>query len=198
MSVQRAGVRVAGLFLVCAMALEDDAELPAAPATRAVLRGLSEALWSAAYRYDEAVLRWAQTCLNVLRENELAIAPELDARIAAAASIEGRFESLVREWRWATGHLSDPAQAITHPAHAAITAIGPAAVPLIVREMEQGSLDDWHAALRTLTGTAPEIVLESRRPRRASSRVAPPEHRHSASLRSTKTSSMPAPRGPGR
>lgn len=161
-AVQGMGVRAGGLLLVCAMALEDDPELPADAPTRAVLRGLCDAFWQAAHAHERFVLIWANACVRALEPQGFALPEEILARIREGDSIERRFHELLREWRWARGHLSDPELARSHPAWAAIVMLGHEVLPMILREMESGTLDDWNAALRLLTGTAPEIAPEAR------------------------------------
>lgn len=161
-AAQGLGVRAGGLLLVCAMAIEEDPELPADAPTRAVLRGLCDAFWGAAYEHERVFLIWVNTCARVLEPQGFALPEEIRERIREGDSVERRFHTLLREWRWARGHLSDPEAARSHPAWAAIVMLGHEALPMILREMERGALDDWNAVLRMLTGTAPEIAPEAR------------------------------------
>ena len=69
-----------------------------------------------------------------------------------------QFTNLAAVWREAALPLSSSRQVIAHPAYQAIIALGPAVVPLLLRELEREP-DHWFAALRTLTGANP-VTLE--------------------------------------
>ena len=70
------------------------------------------------------------------------------------ADLERRFHELVSEWRAEVAPLSSSTARVQHPAYRAIIALGPAVVPLLLRELEQRP-NHWFAALRSLTGADP-------------------------------------------
>ena len=65
-----------------------------------------------------------------------------------------RFAELASRWKADVAHLSSIEEMILHPAYQQIIGLGPAALPLILRELE-GEPDFWFAALRALTGEDP-------------------------------------------
>lgn len=69
-------------------------------------------------------------------------------------SIADRFAHLADRWQSETGHLSLVRKMVAHPAYLAIIGLGPAAVPLILREMRR-SPDHWFVALQSITGVNP-------------------------------------------
>jgi len=70
------------------------------------------------------------------------------------SDLERRFHELVSEWRAEVAPLSSSTARVQHPAYRAIIALGPAVVPLLLRELEQRP-NHWFAALRSLTGADP-------------------------------------------
>jgi hypothetical protein len=68
--------------------------------------------------------------------------------------IERRFRELVDEWQADVAHLSSTTARVQHPSYREIIALGPAAVPLLLRELERRP-NHWFAALRSLTGADP-------------------------------------------
>lgn len=73
---------------------------------------------------------------------------------AEDASLQARFETLVREWNQGTAVLSSSTAIRTHPAYLAIIALGSPVVPLILRDLERQP-SHWFDALRELTGEDP-------------------------------------------
>lgn len=69
-------------------------------------------------------------------------------------TLETRFRRLTSIWRTETAHLSSSTAIANHPALQEIIHLGPSAVPLILRELEQAN-DHWFSALRALTGADP-------------------------------------------
>ena len=76
--------------------------------------------------------------------------------------LECKFRELVTGWQAEVAPLSSTTERVQHPAYRAIVALGPAVVPLLLRELEQQP-NHWFAALRSLTGADP--VLPSDRGR---------------------------------
>src|SRR5262245_20898110 len=70
------------------------------------------------------------------------------------AAIEKRFRELATQWQEATWFLSSPPQIIAHPAFQAIIALGPAVVPFMLRDLEEGPRL-WVWALPEITGENP-------------------------------------------
>lgn len=64
------------------------------------------------------------------------------------------FKSLVTQWRSETAHLSSATKASMHPAYQRIIGMGPAVIPLLLRELEQDP-DHWFWALSAITGEDP-------------------------------------------
>jgi hypothetical protein len=71
-----------------------------------------------------------------------------------ASAVEARFRELVAAWKSGRGPSSFTADLTRHPAYQEIIALGPPAVPLLLRELEREP-DHWFAALRTITGANP-------------------------------------------
>ena len=68
--------------------------------------------------------------------------------------LETRFRALADQWRWETGPLSSSSAIAAHPAYQEIIGMGPAAIPLVLRELQENG-GHWFAALRALTGENP-------------------------------------------
>jgi hypothetical protein len=74
--------------------------------------------------------------------------------LATEPDLERRFRELVAEWQAEVAPLSSTTARVQHPAYRAIIALGPAVVPLLLRELQQRP-NHWFAALRSLTGSDP-------------------------------------------
>jgi hypothetical protein len=70
------------------------------------------------------------------------------------ADHERTFRKLATEWHAEVAALSSTTARVEHPSYRAIVALGPAVVPLLLRELEQHP-NRWFAALKTLTGADP-------------------------------------------
>ncbi len=70
------------------------------------------------------------------------------------AEIVKKFEALASEWYRDVGGSSFVAEKSRHPAYRQIIEMGSAAVPLLLRELEQKP-SHWFEALRTITGANP-------------------------------------------
>jgi hypothetical protein len=70
------------------------------------------------------------------------------------AEIERRFYSLVAEWKAAVEALPSVQSMVLHPAYQRIIALGPRAVPLLLRELEREP-DHWFWALGILSEEDP-------------------------------------------
>lgn len=72
----------------------------------------------------------------------------------AASELEQRFLELAAQWRDETGGYSVIQQMTRHPAYREIVAMGPVAVPWILRDLEANGGFWWHA-LGEITGEDP-------------------------------------------
>jgi hypothetical protein len=68
--------------------------------------------------------------------------------------LEQKFERLVKWWREETRFTPSMTKLIMHQAYQQIIGMGPAAVPLIFRELQQNP-DHWFWALTAITGNNP-------------------------------------------
>jgi hypothetical protein len=68
--------------------------------------------------------------------------------------LERRFRELVVEWQAEVAPLSSTTARVQHRSYREIIALGPAVVPLLLRELGQRP-NHWFAALKSLTGADP-------------------------------------------
>ena len=73
---------------------------------------------------------------------------------APTLNAQDEFERLSSGWRADRPRGADVAQMVEHPAYKRIVDLGPAAIPLILRELDR-EVDHWFSALHTLTGADP-------------------------------------------
>jgi hypothetical protein len=71
-----------------------------------------------------------------------------------AETLGARFADLARRWREETSFLSSSAARAVHPAYQQIIGMGPAALPLILCEMEDRG-GHWFWALKAIAGVDP-------------------------------------------
>lgn len=71
-----------------------------------------------------------------------------------AESVEERFRRLAAVWRTDTAYISSTSELTAHPAFQEIVDMGSAAIPLLLRELENGA-GHWHRALRRIAGVDP-------------------------------------------
>ncbi len=69
-------------------------------------------------------------------------------------TLEETFERLASTWQDAVAHLSSSAKRERHPAYQQIIALGPAAIPCLLRDLELNQRH-WFTALTVLTGADP-------------------------------------------
>ena len=93
---------------------------------------------------------------EVMSVHELGDAPPPGQSMtdAPALNVQGEFERLSTEWRADRPRGTDVAQMVEHPAYKRIIDMGPAAIPLILRELDR-EVDHWFWALHELTGADP-------------------------------------------
>ena len=67
---------------------------------------------------------------------------------------EEKFRRLTAAWLAETAYVSSSSDLVAHPAFREIVGMGPAVVPLLLREL-QNRTGPWHRALRRITGADP-------------------------------------------
>ena len=80
--------------------------------------------------------------------------PAQEANDQAWARNERRFIRLRDEWKQKRGHESSSARLAMHPAYLKIIGMGTAAIPFLLRELENDP-DMWFMALRSITEADP-------------------------------------------
>lgn len=68
--------------------------------------------------------------------------------------LETKFNKLMSEWKKESSFSSNVIEICNHPAYQQIIGIGPAAVPLILKELEK-EMDHWFWALKAITNQNP-------------------------------------------
>jgi hypothetical protein len=71
-----------------------------------------------------------------------------------AETVEECFRRLAAVWHRDTDYLSSMEESETHPAYQEIIRLGPAVVPLLLRDLADNHTH-WFAALATITGAQP-------------------------------------------
>ncbi len=69
-------------------------------------------------------------------------------------SIEAKFQRLATVWRAETAYVSSSSDLVAHPAFQEIVGMGPAVIPLVLRELANRT-GHWHRALRRIIGADP-------------------------------------------
>jgi hypothetical protein len=67
---------------------------------------------------------------------------------------EEKCRRLATAWLTETAYISSSSDLVAHPAFQEIVGMGPAVIPLLLRELENGT-GHWHRALRRITGVDP-------------------------------------------
>jgi hypothetical protein len=75
------------------------------------------------------------------------------ARTSGVELVE-RFRTLVDRWRKETAHISSISKLVMHPSYQRIIGMGPAVIPIILRELQRDP-DYWFWALTSITGEDP-------------------------------------------
>jgi hypothetical protein len=68
--------------------------------------------------------------------------------------VSARFEALAAEWKSAVAFTSSSSAMVAHSAYQAIIALGPPAVPLLLRELAREPAH-WFEALKAISGEDP-------------------------------------------
>ena len=76
------------------------------------------------------------------------------AKSGEQESLQGEFRKQVEQWKEDTEHYSSLSKMIMHPSYRRIMEMGPAALPLILRELKERP-DHWFVALNAITGIDP-------------------------------------------
>ena len=113
-----------------------------------------EAKWS--ILHDDAVLSLSRV-VNVSIATGYLVAHAVPARIYSTAPSFSLFQHLVSQWHEERGATSSITKMAMCPAYQRIIAMGEAAIPLILRRLEQegDEPDMWFWALRILTNADP-------------------------------------------
>lgn len=74
--------------------------------------------------------------------------------VAPDAPLEETFQVLARQWREERGPSSSTTELAMCPSYQRIIGLGPAVVPLLLRELERAP-DHWFWALKAITGADP-------------------------------------------
>ena len=74
-------------------------------------------------------------------------------------SVEEKFHRLAAVWLAETAHVSSTTDQVAHPAFQEIVSMGTDVIPLVLRELENGT-GHWHRALRRITGVDPVAAAE--------------------------------------
>jgi hypothetical protein len=69
-------------------------------------------------------------------------------------TVEEKFRRLASVWRAETAYISSSSDLVAHPAFREIVGMGAPVIPLLLRELENGT-GHWHRALRQITGADP-------------------------------------------
>jgi hypothetical protein len=69
-------------------------------------------------------------------------------------TVEQRFHRLAVAWQNAVAYQSSTTVRNNHPAYREIIALGPAVIPLLLRDLEENHTH-WFCALRAITGADP-------------------------------------------
>lgn len=81
-------------------------------------------------------------------------------KLAQAQTIEERFQTLASAWKAERTPTSLMTEMAVHPAYQQIIGLGMAAVPLLLRELQERP-DHWFWALKSITGQDP-VPVEDR------------------------------------
>lgn len=71
-----------------------------------------------------------------------------------AETVEAKFQRLAAVWLTETAYVSSSSDLVAHPAFQEIVGMGPAVIPLLLRELENRT-GHWHRALRRITRADP-------------------------------------------
>lgn len=78
----------------------------------------------------------------------------IQTKPASPETLAQKFDRLADTWQKAVAHHSSTSKRENHPAYKEIIALGPAVIPLLLRDLEK-THRHWFAALAELTGADP-------------------------------------------
>jgi hypothetical protein len=84
---------------------------------------------------------------------------QLSAFPPPTRSIEEKFQRLAAVWLAETACISSTTDQVAHPAFQEIVSMGTAVIPLVLRELENGT-GHWHRAMRRITGVDPVAAAD--------------------------------------
>jgi hypothetical protein len=76
-----------------------------------------------------------------------------------AENLDETFQKLASTWLAETAHISSTTDLVAHPAFQEIVRMGPAVIPLLLRELENRP-GHWHRALQQITGVDPVLAAD--------------------------------------
>jgi hypothetical protein len=97
---------------------------------------------------------------GLITQNEINAAERRMSALCSPQDVRHTFEELVADWKLQSKHMSSVSEAAMLSSYQRIIGLGPSAVPLLLRELEQEP-NYWFWALRSITGYDP--VPESSR-----------------------------------
>jgi len=98
--------------------------------------------------------------IEATREEPSMTTATLTHPVAVGANVEALFLTLAHRWKEERGPSSSTTEIAMCPSYQRIIGLGPAAIPLILRELEREP-DHWFWALKAITGEDP-VPADSR------------------------------------
>lgn len=80
--------------------------------------------------------------------------PDASCAVVQAETTKQQFRRLASRWQAETAFVSSSTELVDHPAFKEIVSLGEAVIPLLLRELKNGT-GHWHRALRKITGDDP-------------------------------------------
>lgn len=109
--------------------------------------------------YEPSVRGVSSDAERVDRSIETALHHYRETITSRRGTIEEEFAQLAAKWREDTEYQSSITQIAMHPAYQRIIGMGPEAVPLLLRDLEETQAH-WFWALRAITGEDPVPVVD--------------------------------------
>jgi hypothetical protein len=101
---------------------------------------------------------WERCWTTLPKRKETATVSTLSVKQTGAKepveTVEEKFQPLESVWRAETAYVSSSSDLVAHPEFWEIVDLGPAVIPLLLRELENHT-GHWHRALRLITGGDP-------------------------------------------
>jgi hypothetical protein len=112
--------------------------------------------------YDCMETYGCEKCLDVYCVHFMKTISPRVCWICGSEKLVPLFEALAEKWHKETGYHSNSGYTHTHPAYQGILAIGKPAIPLIIKDIQNGARTHWFHAIRHIIGDGPQIPEESR------------------------------------